>query len=187
MELKIEITLEGKTIARTAWNPVTNPGMLDALLAVAGAEQDPPQPKRKPKRTVPQRTPWANGTIDASVMRQPERRKATKRMRAADVEVAIDLLAEGCACHEVAEAMGSTLEAIKALCGGRSWVRISGFTPWDDRNPRDPWSRKYLNRNGDGTKTKEARALISRFQTAYLAHQRKNAAEARAVKARKNK
>jgi len=95
-----------------------------------------------------------------------ETRRTYRRMSPHQAKRVIDDICNGLkTLNEIADEHNITLQAVKAIAGGRSHLATSGFEPWNTRDlTSDPWSPRYYNRTPTGAMTKRGRDIAAKAQ-----------------------
>ena len=214
MLFTVKLSVPGQLEHTIAWDPASNPHLIDSLVAImdaGGVEAAKPKPKPEPKlkpakpkpRKLAQVTPTGNGSLldnDGaeraggartkrlqSLKATEETRRYSRRIGEHGVLEVAELLAAGFPTHEVADSCEQSLAVVQRIALGKTWVHLTGFTPYEDRlrNRDDECDPKHFNRNKDGSLSAKGRGYMKRFREAFMERQSKNAALAREALANK--
>lgn len=203
MKIQCVFTITGQLEHAFEWDTAKHPDLPDKILELIQGNE-PEVVVRHPTgpRALAQVTPESqedpyekDGVEKAGGRRQKalDRVKVTetrqrhfKRMGEEEAKIVMGFLLENAMpFNEIADACDISLQAVTGLAGGKTFIRITGFEPWTDRDPDNPYHARYYNREGNGKINSRGHGLRQRFAKAYITGKQRSAQRARAARAAK--
>lgn len=68
--------------------------------------------------------------------------------------------------EKIAEVTHTSAKTVGEIARGKSWIRASGFEPYDNREG-DEWCPSFYNRTASGRLNRRAKELVAQFTESY--------------------
>lgn len=97
----------------------------------------------------------------------PREKRTRKKTTNQTAEKIINLLIKDLkSVEKIAEAANVSVKTVGEIARGKSWIRASGFEPYDNREG-DEWCPSFYNRTKSGRLNRRAKELVAQFTESY--------------------